>query len=79
MAKRRTTLTILFLLLTIGGITTGLFVEATRNPVFRAADYDSLADCLANIPREWLPGSLEHTNAESACTYTHAPSGPQRP
>lgn len=38
-------------------------------PTFRAADYDTLQECMANIPREWGPGSLERTRAEAACEY----------
>jgi hypothetical protein len=45
--------------------------EAMSGPVFRAADYDSVQECIANIPREWLPGSLDHSGAESACHYVH--------
>lgn len=74
MPRRRTTFTIVFLLLMIGGIVAALVVEASRNPSFRAADYEGFADCMANIPREWLPGSLEHTSAETACAYVHAPA-----
>ncbi|HSJ24896.1 MAG TPA: hypothetical protein VK929_09525 [Longimicrobiales bacterium] len=36
---------------------------------FRAADYDTLQECMANIPMEWGPGSLERTRAEQACHY----------
>lgn len=39
---------------------------------FRAADYDTLQECMAGIPLEWGPGSLERTRAESACQYEEA-------
>jgi hypothetical protein len=36
---------------------------------FRAADYDTIQECMANIPREWGLGSLERTRAEAACEH----------
>jgi hypothetical protein len=43
--------------------------EGLSGVTFRAGDYDSIQECLANIPREWLPGSMEHTRSEQACHY----------
>lgn len=45
--------------------------EALSGPVFRAADHASYNECVANIPSEWLPGSLDHDGAEAACMYEH--------
>jgi hypothetical protein len=36
---------------------------------FRAADHATLQECMANIPMEWGPGSLERTRSEEACHY----------
>lgn len=44
-------------------------MEAMRGPTFRAADYDTLQECMQSIPSEWLLGSLERTRAEAACHY----------
>jgi hypothetical protein len=38
-------------------------------PTFRAGDYATMQECMANIPMEWGPGSLERTRAEAACQY----------
>jgi hypothetical protein len=38
-------------------------------PTFRASEYATLQECMANIPREWGLGSLERTRAEQACHY----------
>jgi hypothetical protein len=43
--------------------------EAMGGPTFRAAEYATYDECMANIPREWLLGSLERTRAEAACHY----------
>jgi hypothetical protein len=43
--------------------------EALGGTTFRAADYDSYDECMANIPREWLLGSLERGRAEAACHH----------
>jgi hypothetical protein len=43
--------------------------EALGGTTFRAADYDTYDACMANIPREWLLGSLERGRAEQACHY----------
>jgi hypothetical protein len=61
----------LFIAATVVVILTALIVQTTRGPTFRAADHDSMADCVANIPREWRPGSLEYDGAEAACYYIH--------
>lgn len=71
--KMVTKLTLLVLLLVIGGITLSLVRETSSGPSFRAADYGSLEECLRNIPETWLEGSVERTGAETACRYQHAP------
>ncbi len=72
--KRATKLTLLVLALATIGIMAALMREAAENPVFRAADYESLGECLQNIPAEWLDGSIERTGAETACRHIHAPT-----
>lgn len=51
------------------GVAVLLVREATHGTTFRAADYATLQACMQNIPREWLPGSLERTRAEAACHH----------
>lgn len=63
--------TALVLGLIVVGITAALLIEAGRGPSFRAEDYDSLQECLANIPAEWAPGSMNRDGAEQACRYVH--------
>ncbi len=70
--NRGALITALVLGLTIIGITVALLMEANRGPSFRADDYDSLEECLANIPVEWRPGSMQRDGAEEACRYVHS-------
>jgi hypothetical protein len=63
--------TILFLLLTVVAVGWLVARFALSGPTFRAADHASYDECVRNIPREWLRGSIEHTRAESACVYEH--------
>jgi hypothetical protein len=44
---------------------------ALAGPTFRAADHATYDECIRNIPREWLRGSIEHTRAETACQHLH--------
>jgi uncharacterized protein YehS (DUF1456 family) len=44
---------------------------ALSGPTFRAEDHASYEECVRNIPREWLRGSIEHTRAEAACAHIH--------
>lgn len=70
--KRMTTgATLLFLAATVVVILSALVIRTSRGPTFRASDYADMDDCVANIPSEWRPGSLEHGAAESACYYLH--------
>lgn len=71
--KMVTKLTLLVLLLAIGGIILSLVRETSAGPSFRAADYGSLEECLRNIPADWLDGSVERIGAETACRHLHAP------
>lgn len=59
------------LLIVAIAIVAALMMEATSNPTFRAEDYPDYRACLAGIPAEWGPGSLERTGAEDACRYVH--------
>ncbi len=69
--NRGAVLTAVFLGLTIVAITVALLMEANQGPTFRAEDYDTLQECLANIPGEWGPGSMQRDGAEQACRYVH--------
>ena len=69
--NRSTWITALVLGLTIIGITVALLIETNRGPSFRAEDYDSYQECVANIPAQWAPGSLQRDGAEEACMYVH--------
>lgn len=71
--RPRRWLTPVLLLAILAVLIAALFMEAGGGPTFRAADHDSLPECLAAIPAEWLPGSLERSGAETACHYVHAP------
>lgn len=72
--NRGTLITALVLGLIIVGITVALLIETNRGPTFRAEDYDTLQECLANIPAEWRQGSLQRDGAEDACRYVHGRS-----
>lgn len=69
--NRGTWITALVLGLIIVGITIALLVEANRGPSFRPEDFNSLQECLANIPVEWGPGTMQRDGAEEACRYVH--------
>lgn len=69
--NRGTWVTALVLGLIIVGITVALLLEANQGPSFRAEDYDTLEECVANIPAEWRPGSMQRDGAEEACRYVH--------
>lgn len=69
--KKGSRVTVLVLAVIVIGLIALLMREAMSGPVFRAADYASYEDCIANIPQEWAPGSLEQTGAEAACGYEH--------
>lgn len=69
--QRGAWVTALVLGLIVIGITVALLIEASRGPSFRAEDYESLQECLANIPAEWAPGSMNRDGAEQACRFVH--------
>ena len=69
--NRGTLITAVVLALTIIGITVALLIEANRGPSFRPEDYPGLQECLANIPAEWAPGSMQREGAADACRYVH--------
>ena len=52
-------------------IVAALMSYTGARPTFRAADYDSYSSCMAGIPQEWEPGSLDRSGAEDACRYVH--------
>jgi hypothetical protein len=68
---KTTRITALFLVVVVVGLVALLVREAASGPTFRAEDHDSFAECMANIPREWLPNSLERQGAETACMFVH--------
>lgn len=65
--------TFVFLALSVVLITVMLFREAFSGPTFRAEDHASYTECIAAIPPEWRPGSLERSGAETSCAYIHTP------
>ena len=69
--KRARWLTAVLLIVLAIGIVAALMVEATSGPTFRAEDHADHAACVAGIPAEWGPGSLERSGAEDACRYVH--------
>ena len=69
--NRGALITVVVLGLVVVGITVALLMEANRGPTFRAEDYDTLQECLANIPVEWAPGSMQRDGAATACRYVH--------
>lgn len=69
--RRGTWITLAVLGLMVAGILAALVREAGRGPVFRAGDHADYQACLAAIPAEWGPGSLDRTGAEEACFYVH--------
>lgn len=69
--NRGTMVTALVLGLTLVAVTVALLMEANSGPSFRPQDYATLQECLANIPAEWAPGSLQRDGAVEACQYVH--------
>jgi hypothetical protein len=68
---KTTRVTAVFLVAVVLGVVVLLVREAASGPTFRAEDHDTFAECMANIPREWLPNSLERQGAETACMFVH--------
>lgn len=52
-------------------IVVALMLEATSGPTFRPEDFADHRACVAGIPSEWGPGSIERSGAEDACRYVH--------
>jgi hypothetical protein len=71
MMKRGNLIVLVVLALVVVGVSALLMREATHGTTFRAAEYATIEECMANIPREWLLGSLERTRAEAACHHEH--------
>jgi hypothetical protein len=69
--NRLTKITVAVLTVVVIGIIGALFFEAASGPTFRAEDHASYDECMRNIPREWLPNSLERQGAETACVFVH--------
>jgi hypothetical protein len=69
--NRLTQITVAFLVVVVLVLIAALYHEAASGPTFRAEDHDSYAECIRNIPREWLPNSLERQGAETACMFVH--------
>lgn len=76
MARKGTVRLLVFFSVLITGIIAALFWESfVSGPTFRAADYDSREECVANIPDEWAPGSIERLGATEACAWEHSDQG----
>jgi hypothetical protein len=71
MMKRGNLVVLVVLALVVVGVSALLMREATHGTTFRAAEYATIDECMASIPREWLLGSLERTRAEAACQHEH--------
>lgn len=69
--NRGTLATAVVLGLMLIAVTVALLLEANQGPTFRPGDYDTLQECLANIPAEWAPGSMQRDGAVDACGYVH--------
>jgi hypothetical protein len=69
--KRSTLITGIVLVAVVIAIVVALFMEAAAGPTFRAEDYGSLQECVANIPVEWGRGTLQRDGAEQSCMYVH--------
>lgn len=67
MPSPKITAALLFLVVAI--VIVALVRFTASGPRFRAADYDTLTECMAAIPREWANGSIEHVRAERACQH----------
>jgi hypothetical protein len=65
-SSKFTAIFLIALLVAIGIVT---MRYALSGPTFRAADHATYDECIASVPREWRPGSLERTRAEAACHY----------
>ena len=66
---RTTRISAIILITVIVGVVIALMWQTTRGPSFRPDDYDTLADCVANIPEAWMRGSTERSSAEASCGY----------
>jgi hypothetical protein len=68
---RLTKITAAVLVVVVVALIAALYHEAASGPTFRAEDHDTYAECMRNIPSEWLPNSLERQGAEAACMFVH--------
>lgn len=59
------------LVLIVAAVVAALMSEATSGPTFRPEDFADYDECIAGIPAEWGPGSVDRTGAEDACMYVH--------
>ncbi len=66
-ASRGRLWTALFLVVVVVGILFALYREAFNGPVFDPRAYPTLQACMAAIPAEWQPGSLDRQQAEAGC------------
>ena len=69
--ERTTRMTAAALVGTVLIVILALLLEAASGPTFRPEDYGSYQECLANIPTEWAPGSLQREGAQDACLFVH--------
>ena len=64
-----TRISAIILVAVIVGMVVALMMQTARAPSFRPDDYNTLAECVANIPQEWKRGSTERESAETSCGY----------
>ena len=69
--QRGRVITVVVVVVMAIAIVAALMMEAASGPTFRAEDHADHAACVAAIPAEWGPGSLDRTGAEDACRYVH--------
>ena len=75
--KRSRWITFAVIVVTVAVIVLALFRHAGSGATFRAEDHRTYPDCMAAIPAEWAPGSIERSGAEDACRYAHLPPLPR--
>lgn len=80
MVSKGTLWTALFLVVVVVGILFALYRDAFNGPVFDPSKYPTMAACMAAIPPQWQPGSLDRQRAEAGCrdaAQERSASGPR--
>lgn len=67
MVSKGTIWTTLFFVVLIAGILFALYRDAFNGPVFDPSKYPTMPACMAAIPAQWQPGSLDRQRAEAGC------------